>query len=259
MADVNRLRAEARRLHANATKKVSRMKRINGIAISGTDLDPRKPRAEINSMTSRQLTAYHAKLQKFNARTTGYVPSEGGAIPRSQWSEYKRLEARHNKRVQVYEAMTKDIGLPGQDMTIGQRRATMPADRVKAFSTATNKPLTRFERQSKGINGPKALQKLIAQMNGKLTPDYVQNTVKEQRKQYERMLEIIGDQELIEKSKQMTDGQFNLAWNEGKLADSTVSRYVVADVEIGGASGRIEDDSNDDSHRWVDWALTLKA
>lgn len=253
MASINELRAQARRAHQNATKKVSRLK-TQGAAISGTELDPRRPIGNIKSYNSRQLNAYIDKLQSFNARGTGFVGSADGLITRGQWQEYKRLETRYRKAGEIYNALAAPLQLPGQDMTVAQRRAMASPDRLTAFGTATNKPYSDVNRLSRNIKGPKALQALIDQMKNKLTPDYVQKHVASQREQHERMLEIIGDQKLIDESRKMSDRQFAIAWNEGGLAEATATRYAVANVEIGRANESIDEDQNDDAYSIIRWA-----
>ena len=257
MSNINELREQARRAHRNATRKVSRLKQA-GVPISGTELDPRKPAAEIKRMNSRQLTSYNNKLSKFTARSSGYVPSADKPITRAQWREYKRLETVNNARARIREAMTSDIGLPGGDGTIGQRRADVTANR-RAYGTATNKPLEVVFRQSKNIRGPAGLQKLIDNMKSKLTPDYVRDHVTNQRRQFNQMLDSIGDPKLAELAAQMTPGQFDLAWNEGGLANEASLSYATSDIEIGRAHDSIESDDNDGVYKWVEWALKIKA
>lgn len=244
-------------MHANATKKVSRIKK-SGAEISGTSLDPRKPMADVNKMNSRQLRSYMGNLSKFNARGTGYLGTADGVITRAQWNEYKRLESRYRKRAELYDAMNAAIKMPFADSTVGQRRKNMEADRLTAGGTSTNRPYdSKVNRQAKNINGPKALQQLVEQMKNKLKDGYLEKHVKAQRAQYNQLLEGIGDQALIEQSKQMTDAQFAIAWNELGLADAAVQRYAAKDIEIGRAGQTIDEDVNDDAKQIVSYATTL--
>jgi len=255
--NLNELRDEARRVHRNATRKASRM-RAQGYEVSGTKNDPRRNLGNVKKYTTKQTQAYIDNLKKFNSRSVGYRKS-GGAEPftRPQWNVYKRNEDRYNTIAKRYNETFKNVKLPNQDMTIGERDEMKTANRKQAFGTPTNDPYAIIKRRSASIKSPKALAALAQDMGNKLKSGYLTEKVATQRQQYMQMLEKMGDTDLLEKSKQMTEGQFAIAWNHGKLAEATAARYVAGDIEIGSASGQIEDDNSADSRDIVDWALEL--
>jgi len=255
--DLNELRNEARRMHRNATRKGSRM-RAQGYEVSGTKNDPRRELGKVKKYNTKQAQAYIDNLKKFNSRSVGYVKS-GGDEPftRSQWSNYKRQENRYNKIASRYNETFKNVKLPNQTMTIGQRDEMKTANRKQAFGTPTNDPYATIKKRSASIKSPRALAALAQDMGRKLKSGYLTEKVATQRQQYMQMLEKMGDSELMKKSEQMSEGQFAIAWNHGKLAESTAARYVAGDIEIGSASGQIEDDNGADSRDIVDWALEL--
>lgn len=261
--DLKRLRDEARKRHQAANKKASRLRRVNGVEINGTEYDVRRDPSKIKRYNRAQLTAYINELNEFTGRRNTFVAGDTGTpIPATKWREYKQLENQFNALGKQHDAKL-DIKLPGQDQTVKQRkRAMKPTDMRKAAGEASFSPFFHLDRKPQNIAGTQAVERLIKSMKNKLSPRYLPTTLTNQRAGMEKMLKEIGANEFLEKSRQLNDFQFQVFWTDVPSARNISHNYEV--MKMRGEQGPKRSDAEttsaylDEAEKLLDWALTLE-
>lgn len=236
-----------------------------GVEVSGTSLDPRRDLSAIKRYNSRQLNAYIRELNSFTARSTGYVGgAESTVLDRRLWNQYKRLERQVNALSDAQSKMAAGKIIPGTGMTIAQREATIVPERRAGIGEAVARPYSRYNRQPGNINGNDKLRALIAQMQKKLSPDYLPRELAKQRVQMADMLDIIGSSSLREKAAKLTDAQFNILWNLTPFARAMSGVYEhhkakARDVKEENWALAVYESQNQDANELIDWAATLES
>lgn len=257
-ADLDALRLEVLKKHAAATKKISRLRRVNGVDIGRTEYDPRRNTLNLQRYTRKQLEAYNAQLTQFNSRAVGFVQGKGGVpIPSAQWREYKALERRYNAAGAKHNASVGNIKVPGSGQTIEQRAATLhPTANVDI-----GKMYVTINRTSTNIKSPAALTKLIKQMQKKTAADYVPKEVKKTRKAMSNLLKTVGLSDLQDKVNNLTDAQFNVLYQHTNFSTSIVNSYEYRKLLGTEAEQRwhssLADTYRSNAEELIDWAGKL--
>ena len=99
---VKELRAHVKNRHRAATKKLSRMRRVNRVRDT-SDIDPRRDLGKVDRYNKAQLKSYLDTLNQFNSRSVGYYGNaRGEKISRKAWAAYKASEKAYNDYVGAY-------------------------------------------------------------------------------------------------------------------------------------------------------------
>lgn len=251
--EIKRLRAQVRARHAAATKKVSRLRNVNGVEIGGTEFDVRRPPARTKNYNSAQLQRYLTELESFMSRGNNFVAGfQGMPIRKQTLSEYRRVEARNNRKAQQLDDLTGDVRVFPKGITVRERRENVMPEGVRAAGAATNKPFFKLSRNVKGIHGEAALQKILKTMQGKMRPEFLSFTVKAQRMQMSQMLDRIGDPNLSGMAGKLTDEQFYILWNEYGLADRLAEKYEIAKGKANGRKERRDESVSESNLNYVE-------
>ena len=182
--------AEAKRLHRQVTKKVSRIKQTTGALVSGTSVDPRKAPAQRQTMNARALRSYIGSLEKFLSRKEQFVAgSRGTPIHRNKWQEYKRAEAAANQNVSNLYNKVKDKKLPN-GMTVDESNAMRAAIHPQMTNPSVNTPRP-LDRQPKSIERESALDKLTADVKERQSEKWFRSKVSAGRDQWRQMVDLI--------------------------------------------------------------------
>lgn len=222
MREIDKRRADLIAQRKRATTKIARMAKVHGADIAGTKLDPRLPAARIKSMTSRELTQYQSRLDKFMDRSTGFVGA--ALLPIDEVRRYVRVEGKFNKAATpLYEAY-KTLPGPGGQQTVEQRDALM-AGRPRMATDASNRPLSPVKRDPRDIASLKGLRKLTKQLERKVEAGAYERNVKKGRKQANQMLKQIGDANLTKQIRGLTDREFDFLFNFHGMANDLRTRY----------------------------------
>lgn len=254
--------ARVKRLHMNATKKVSRVRRTSGVELGNTDYDVRVPAQRIASMNMRELSAYEKSLRSFNSRDTGFLKGANNTvIDRKAWGEFKRVEAMVNAAGAKWDAGIKDVFIPEAGMTVAQRQATIKPDRVKAMGEATPRLYVHSDSKPENVNGMKAVQFLTKKMKERLRPGYAKKEIKKGRNAFTQMFVAMGADNLIEELHTLSDHQFAILTKETGFADATGLRYALismtnVDTKPGYHETVVEDQTGI-IHDYLAWAKTL--
>ena len=224
--DIDRLRDLARQRHRAATNKASRL-RAKGVEVTGTNLDPRKNAGDIQKMRTRDLNAYINRLDKFVSRETKYEQGAKAVLSGNLFHTYKSLEAAVNrKNLKPYQSI-KDQFLDSLGMTVEQFQGTKPTN-PQTGNPASRAPHLPVNRSAKQIVDDKALQKLIKDMQKKLTPDHDFKVV--QRDQYTalKLLKDTGLTDVMSAIAEMDAKKFSFMWNYTDFARIASQEYFIA-------------------------------
>lgn len=256
--ELEALRAQVRARHNAATKKVSRL-RQRGVELGGTNYDVRRDPNNIKRMNSTQLRAHLGRLNSFIDRKNAFVPGDSGVpLPAAKWREYKALERQYNRIGNREYAKVGDTFLPQPGVKVRDRRSILAQS---ALGTAANAPYQEINRNSRGITGTDALDKITEQMRGKTSRDYLPAEIAKSREQFMDMLKEMGNAEYIDTAKKLTDDQFDTLWNYTSFATEISSDYEIMKMRARGESERahekIHKDNSDAISELLNWATVL--
>lgn len=261
--EIDRLRAEIRRKQRNVNAKINRIEKSSGINLRGTSYNPRNAdAAKFMRYTTRQLIAYGKRLDEFTNRRTSFVPGAGGVpLPRQAFDKYKELERRHNA---IGDARMSERGhflAPGSGMSIAEREATMRPDSRRAQGDVVNRPYSKIERKSINIASVEALDKLTRDMQRKINRKHLPKAIRDARTQLNDMLTVIGNDELKDEFKKLTDFQFDVLWNDTKFATDIGLIYGIMQLKAAGGKDRwytsVIEDNSSDIREALEWARKL--
>lgn len=211
------LRAEAKRLERNATKKMSRLRNgANGVKVElkGTQYDLRKGASTISSMRSRDLEVHIRRLTEFNNRRSRFIGTDRGVagpeIANRLFSAQTKLNNQRKAMLEKYG----NIKVALSDETIAQSWAKRePAQRHMADPTSNN-PFREVDKRGMKYKTPEAIIKMAELFEKKVKPEHQAEERQSNRVTLDKMLDMVNAEELKQMVKQMTDEQFDLMWSD---------------------------------------------
>jgi hypothetical protein len=263
-SDIERLRADVRKAHRSTTNKISRLKRINDVEVSGTAIDPRRNPKVIGRYTRAQLLAYQAQLQAFNSRRTQYLRGARGTIVSKElFSEFERTKRRVNERNEREFARIAGIQLPRSAQTIEQRLRMLvkPAGYLGVDLPAT-RPFDIIGRSNpRGLMGDKGVRTQIAAMQSRLDPNWIHRKVERDRESFKKMAQIINKPALATAVDKLSSAQFNVLWNYTDFSNSVSLHYENMKSMLQGRDeawyDQIGGEVVDEAHALIEWASSL--
>jgi hypothetical protein len=263
--ELKALRAFVKKRRNAVTAKENRIKRNTGVDIRNTAQDPRRPLTVVDKYNKSQLTKYLSDLESFMSRSVGYVGGSGNTpLPKLDWLRYKKLENKYNKIGMEHFNAIADIFIPQAGMTISQRDKTLVPDSISAQGAIVNRPYSPIDRKPNNIPSQKALDKLIADMNKKVSGKFLPEKLQEGRGQLNTMLNSIGNPELISEANLLTDSQFDILWNYTNFASNVSGIYFLMmknatddsgeEMEKGNWWDSVVEDYSDDIRELFSWA-----
>ena len=240
--DINDLRAQAMRLQRATGKKLSRNRTVKNIDVS--PIDPRVPAERIARYTKSQLSAYMARLEKFNSRSNQYERGyEGRPLSQSKVREYKKQYEIYNKFVDKFNAKYADVFIEQIGQTVSQRRQmTMPSfNRMDV--DAENYPLHRNIMSSDQFLSEKGLDIQIDMLKRYGSFEYWNKRVEKGLIGFKKQIQELNNPELNEEVKDLTMEQFRFLYeatdmptNLGLAYDKALSikngKQLFADEQI---------------------------
>lgn len=210
--------------HKNATKKVSRLK-AKGVAIGNTRNDPRENLAAVRQMSPVQLRQYRMSLGEFNSRETAFVAGVKGApLSKVKYDQYKRLEAKYNAGLKNKIDSIKDVKIPGNDLTIGERYNKM-VPKGRSISGASSR-FHPYDRRAKGFPSNKALDVAIEDLERRLVPGFQSQQDTKLRENFEELMKFSGRPDVLKASQGLTAEQFDILWSFDNMVSSIVENYA---------------------------------
>src|SRR5699024_8847280 len=237
--ELRALRAMANRRHRAATNKISRLKNDVGVNVSGSEVDPRRNRANIKNYTEKQLRSYINQLDSFVSRRTQFVPdAHRRPIPATQWREYQRLEKKYNQKISTRFDRYRDIDLGPSGMTVGQRMEMMTPKFPYMQDRAVNTPYTPLNRRSSNIGSERALRRLTEDMKSRLEDSYSTQRIKAGREQFEEMSKLLDAPGLARRVRNLSDAQFEVMWDFTGFATAASLGYQISKDLLAGNEKR---------------------
>lgn len=226
MTTLSDLRAEVKRLRRNATRKVARLKRVNGVDISGLPIDVRRPLKSEDRYNTSSLLAYKRQLESFLSRKNQYVPdAHKRPIPKAKFDRYDRLQKQRKKTIEgQFGGRYNSIKLPSGE-TISERNARLTPRFPVMGGAATHRITGDTYRRPHNIASEDALDKLIKKYEKESGKDFLNRNLESARASVDAMLNYLGDDEIRKSVESMSDDQFMLWWYYGGGAESLSTEY----------------------------------
>lgn len=260
---LNELRNQVRKRHAQAGRKVSRLRRTKGVEIAGTRHDVRRPAENIGKYNRAQLTSYMRQLNQFQARSTTFAAgAQGAVLTGAQVAKFEDLKSRLNRRADYHAKRVAGIHIEPLGTSVAQRRAGRYGEGFQPVGgDASQHVYATVNRDVRNVVSDDALDKLNRQMERRLSPRHVKEHLRGQREQFRSMAGRIGiNPESMKKFDRLNNDQFNVFWNETNVAELASAVYwTVANNDEATAlrlSGMIESGVST-IEEYIDWAETL--
>lgn len=260
--DLNELRAQARKQHRAATKKISYLRNQKEVELSGSQFDPRRSARAISSYNRNQLNSYISQLETFNSRSTRfYRGARGTVITGEAWRQFRAAAVKVSRRNKVAFEKIAEIPLPN-GTTIRQRVSmTTPKHPTMGTNLSVNRPFEEVKKSPRSMIGNKGALIMAQEMQSRLGPKWFSSRIKSDRESFHKMLAVANDHELSDKVDKLSDEQFNILWNYTGFADALGHWYQNLKDAMLGKEEPYFQETTDQSLRDVDdlikWAGTL--
>jgi hypothetical protein len=194
-----------------------------------SQIDPTRNR-HIPDMSMVEKEEYFNELKAFNARSNkieGFVrDADNVAIPKANWDAFKSLEKQVNAFVAQDMERYEHVPMPEGAMTMGDWMTHLRNDPKYIGANASGTQMYIREYESTDIVYAN-IGKLEASMLNKLDKKYIRDRTFGAREQFEKMAQVIGDEELMQDARELTDYQFWGMWNYTDFANSTSLVYLL--------------------------------
>lgn len=224
------LESQIKRAERNAQAKMKRLK-SKGVDVTRTVFNPIRMTEGLNY---NQRRTYLNQLKKFTSKETQfYSDARGGVISGKDWRRYKEAEKRANDMVRNDLARYKNVREYSPDpnrqgaLTVPQALEFTRPKPGKMMTNPSGTGMHVVERTPDQINGPAALRRLTEQMENKTKPSYRKRKLSEGREQFNKMLDMMDQDELRDLGMSLTDEQFHVLWNYTNLANSIALSYEI--------------------------------
>lgn len=244
---ISQLRAEAKRLERNASRKMSRVRNSsNPVELTGSKFDYRKGVKSIDTMRSRDLQVHIKRLQGFNSRTARFMPTAEGIAGPNEVNRYEKAKrALNRKREKLSEKFGGRKTSTGVE-TYNERFAVVEAKQRRMSDPAVNNPFRKIEDGGIKFATPNAILKMAEKFENESRPEFDRERTMKNRDVLEKILDIVDQEELRDLARNMTDEQFDLMWFDpdfmagegwlyaqamGKINNKTMSEKQMAAFE----------------------------
>jgi hypothetical protein len=235
VSEVDKLRAELRRVRANTSAKISRVKKSTGANIAGSSYDPRPAVGHEKRLNSKQLRSAIAKMQEFNRPSVKFVALHNGApLSKMEWARY---QSKVNLRNIKAEKFTKDLA----NATFPGMEETPAAHQAKLYEKADGGTIGPFDivgNRPQDLTGLAAIKKMEAKINRELKPNFREKKMAIARQQLKNAMINMGqDTADIQAIEELNDWQFNLIWFGSPIPEAAFQQYG-AHMAIEGGSAK---------------------
>lgn len=261
--DLARLRAQVLSRQADVSRKIRNYSKNKGVEISGSGFDPRADVDRVARMTRKQLSKLQGDLNSFMKRDNQFVGDYSGKpIHISVWREFKKTEAKYNKRLTESYNKIKDIYIEPMKKTVDERRKHITPDFPHMSNSAVNTVYEESDIKPSQIAGKNGMARMIGLMAKKGGKGYSEQELARSKVEFQKMIEIVNDKDLESKFKGLSDAQVNLLWNYTNFAQrlsvsySTKMRLKKAKKPLASDSEKYAQ-SNDGARQLLDWVKTV--
>lgn len=254
------LLADVAKRQRAAGQKLYRIKR-SGVKTAG--IDPRRSMRDVRSMSTPELHRYHAQLDRFVSRGTGFVAGHRGApIPKSTWNRYVKAEKAYNEKVAAHEAAIGGTPIAGTGMTVDQRQAMLTEKRLPGAGGHFRTWQT-IHRTPRGITSAANMEQIAADMEAKLRPGYFNKAMRAQREALEKMLTDSGDADVWKRIKRLNNADLNILVEYTDFMRHVGFKYEQLQTAAEGskkpkaADAALLDKANNQLRTLADWSTKL--
>lgn len=227
--DLKRLRAEAAKLRTAVSNKIARNRRA-GVNIAGSEFDPRRSAGIEKRYNRAQLTAYIASMRPFMSRGNQFVPDANARpIPRGEFRAYKATEAAQAAIRAQRDVDMGDIKLPG-GLTVRQQQAMVP----KSAGSAVYGPYKTYDLQSTDFADRAAVGEMRGMLAKQLKSNFLPERIQAGRENLNKVLEILGQDAMIEKVDKLSDFQFDVFWFGTNIPEAIFMQYEIIQAQRSG-------------------------
>lgn len=242
--DVKLLRERVLSRQSDVDRKVARLRRNNGVEITGTNFDPRVDRSKISRMNSSQLRSLEKSLNGFMARDNQFVgDANSKPIHISVWREFKKSEAKYNKALTENYNRFKDIHITPLKKTVEERRQHVRPLFPHMVNSSVSAMYEPSDLSPEQIGKASSLGKLISRFAKKADKKNIKNELREARNQFKALMDVYDDPEISSLFNSLSDDQTHLLWNYTNFVDRLSTRY---EVKMGLKKGKRNKLASDD-------------
>lgn len=215
-AELERLRAEVRKLRTRATKKAARLRRDKGVQIAGSKYDPRRAVGSEKRLNKRQLQSYVGRLQGFNSRSTQYgAIGQGVPVPQKKLDRYHAAQARFNRSRGFLGRRVAGVRLAGNKTTITESSNFMVAGR-RGYQS--NSLLARANLPASNIVDERSLDRFTRTFDERASLRGQRADLRKARFNLDRMAQFTQDGErLRDKFSGMSDDQIIALYSDNQF------------------------------------------
>ena len=244
---IGQLRAEAKRLERNATRKMSRIRNSSTpVELTGSQFDYRKGAKTIDTMRSRDLQVHVKRLQGFNSRTARFMPTAEGIAGPTEVNRYQKAKRALNRKRDALADKFGNRKVASGVETYKERFAVTEAKQRRMSDPAVNNPFRKIEDGGINFATPKALLRMAEKFENETRPEFDRERTLSNRATLDKILDIVDHEEMRALAHGLTDEQFDLMWFDpefmagegwlyaqamGKINNKTMSEKQMAAFE----------------------------
>ena len=261
--ELNELRSLVLSRQADVTRKIDRYS-TKGVILTGSNFDPRANEERVSRMTRKQLNELNKNLNSFMSRSNQFVGDfKGAPIHISVWREFKKTEARYNKRLAESYGNIKDIFIAPMNKTVDTRLKEITPNFPHMKDSAVNAPYEPSNIEPGQIAGKNGMANMIAHLAKKADKGYSQKELNRAKVEFQQMIDIIDNNEIKTMFKALTDQQAHLLWHYTNFASrlsvmyETKARLKRAKKSLSADSSKF-DQSSKGAVRLLEWVKTVR-
>lgn len=250
------------RAKANVGKKLDRIKKRENFSPEVMRLlDPRR-NVHVPDMSKQERQNFLSSMRQFTSREVNYYrDAHGNPITQDQWKSYKEVEKRANAFVAADIKKYAKIQMPVGDLTVGERQQLLRPIPGRMIANPSGSGMFLTNRKPNEVVAS-SLDNLKDSLLARLDPDYKSRKSLEGRNQFEKMMAVIGDEDLIQEARSLDDEQFWVIWNYTDFATKVSLDYsiMMEGMKTGlnkDAALGISQSSRSQAHRYVKWASKI--
>jgi hypothetical protein len=250
------------RAKSNVSKKLDRIKKRENFSPEVIRLlDPRRNQYTPD-MSRQEKEGFLSSMRQFTSKSVNYYrDAHGNPITADQWKSYKEIEKRANAFVSADIKKYGKIQMPIGDLTVAERQQLLRPTPGRMIANPSGSGMFLTNRKPSEVVST-SLDSLKESLLARLEDDYKARKSFEGRSQFEQMMAVIGDEDLIQEARALNDEQFWVIWNYTDFATKVSLDYsiMMEGMKTGlnkDAALGISQSSRSQAHRYVKWASKI--
>jgi len=251
--ELNQAISRARNTARRKAARIAKREQFSAEVINKID-----PTRNISSqgMSRQERESFLTRLKNFNSRSFDvYKSANGDLISSEQWRRYKATEKAVNDFVRADLKSYQKYNMPIGDMNVLENfLMNRVARRGFILDDASGSSMFVMNRKPSQVQNVEAL---IDANNSIISEGYKQGKLNLAKDQFRKMVNAVGDGELIDQALDLSDNQFWGLWNYTEFANDV--SFVYESVKLGMSLTKPSlTDTLSKAHRYVNWASELK-